>query len=61
MRAFRRIDGTPSMRISPAVGFSRPAMARKVVVLPQPEGPSSVSCSPGRTAKLTPRTAGTLP
>jgi hypothetical protein len=49
------------MRISPAVGCSRPAIARSVVVLPQPEGPSSVSCSPGKTLKLTPRTAGTLP
>ena len=36
-------------------------MARKVVVLPQPDGPSSVSCSPGCTEKLTPRTAGTSP
>ena len=36
-------------------------MARKVVVLPQPDGPSSVSCSPCMTVKLTPRTAGTAP
>ena len=48
------------MRISPAVGCSRPAIARSVVVLPQPDGPSSVNCSPGMTLKLTPRTAGTL-
>ena len=33
----------------------------RVVDLPQPEGPSSVSCSPGGTEKLTPRTAGTSP
>ena len=32
--------------ISPEMGRSRPAMQRKVVVLPQPEGPSSDRCSP---------------
>ena len=35
-------------------------MARSVVVLPQPEGPSSVRCSPAPTVKLTPRTAATV-
>src|SRR5262249_20781839 len=40
---------------------SRPAMARSVVVLPHPEGPSSVNCSPARTWKLTPATTVTLP
>src|SRR4029453_13908644 len=49
------------MRISPEVGRSRPAIARSVVVLPQPEGPSSVRCSPAPTVKLTPRTAMTAP
>ncbi len=43
--AVRRADGDrpttflPPMRISPAVGFSWPAIMRKMVVLPQPEGP----------------------
>ena len=32
-------------------------MARKVVVLPQPDGPSRVRCSPRPTVKLTPFTA----
>ena len=49
------------MRISPDAGCSRPAIARNVVVLPQPDGPSSVSCSAGMTLKLTPQTAGTAP
>ena len=53
--------GLPSMRISPDSGCSSPAMARRVVVFPQPEGPSSVRCSPAATVKETPRTAGTLP
>jgi len=30
------------MRIVPASGRSRPAMQRRVVVFPQPDGPSSV-------------------
>ena len=51
----------PPMRISPDVGRSSPAIARSVVVLPQPDGPSSVRCSPAPTVKLTPRTATTVP
>src|SRR3990170_4217294 len=45
----------------PAVGISSPAMQRKVVVLPQPDGPSSVTVLPGATPKLMPRTAWTVP
>src|ERR1700753_1410696 len=48
----------PPIAISPPVGCSRPATQRKVVVLPQPEGPSSTTISPAGTAKLTPSTAG---
>src|SRR4029077_7637645 len=48
----------PAMLISPSVGCSRPATQRNVVVLPQPEGPSSTTTSPLGTAKLTPSTAG---
>src|SRR6202162_379789 len=48
----------PAMLISPDVGCSRPATQRKVVVLPQPDGPSSTTISPAGTAKLTPSTAG---
>ena len=33
-------------------------MQRKVVVLPQPDGPSSTTISPAATWKLTPSTAG---
>ena len=33
-------------KISPASGVSKPATMRKVVVLPQPLGPSKVSISP---------------
>src|SRR6267154_2172703 len=38
-------------------GNSRPAIIRKVVVLPQPEGPSSTKNSPSRMVKLDSRTA----
>lgn len=36
-------------------------MSRNVVDLPQPEGPSNAANCPGRTAKLTPSTAGSGP
>src|ERR1700730_11481864 len=51
----------PSMLIVPAVGSSSPATQRNVVVLPQPEGPSSTTISPAGTLKLTPSTAGRPP
>src|SRR4051812_12268567 len=48
----------PAMLISPSVGCSSPATQRSVVVLPQPDGPSSTTISPAGTAKLTPSIAG---
>src|SRR5437588_1460110 len=48
----------PAMLMAPPVGCSSPAMQRSVVVLPQPEGPSSTTISPAGTWKLTPSTAG---
>src|ERR1700736_3866515 len=48
----------PAMLISPPVGCSSPATQRSVVVLPQPDGPSSTTISPAGTAKLTPSMAG---
>ena len=51
----------PSTVIRPRSGSSRPATLRSVVVLPQPEGPSRVNISPGRTSKLTSSTARTRP
>ena len=61
MRWAEEYTTCPPMRMVPALGRSSPASARSVVVLPQPEGPSRVNCSPGCTAKLTPRTATTVP
>src|SRR5438105_509137 len=48
----------PAMLMEPEVGCSRPATQRNVVVLPQPEGPSSTMISPAGTAKLMPSIAG---
>src|SRR5260221_6641585 len=48
----------PPIRIVTALGCSKPATQRKVVVLPHPDGPSSVTISPAVTAKLTSSTAG---
>src|SRR5664279_1479856 len=48
----------PAILISPDVGCSSPATQRKVVVLPQPDGPSRTTISPAGTAKLTPSMAG---
>src|SRR5947207_2740802 len=48
----------PAMLMSPEVGCSRPATQRSVVVLPQPDGPSSTTISPAGTTTLTPSIAG---
>ena len=36
----RPMTDWPPMRMSPLVGFSWPAIMRRIVVLPQPLGPS---------------------
>src|SRR4030095_9232042 len=60
----RRLVATttrPAISTSPALGFSKPATMRKVVVLPQPLGPSSVTTSPCSTLNDTLSTAVSLP
>ena len=50
----------PRSRTVPASARSiRPAMFR-IVLLPLPDGPVSATSSPGRTARSTPRSAGTV-
>src|SRR4029450_6277702 len=51
------------MRIAPRFpsGTSIPAIIRKSVVLPEPEGPSSATNSPVSTLKLTPLSAAKSP
>ena len=41
----------PPWTMAPAVWISRPAMARKSVVLPQPEGPRKQTNSPSYTSR----------
>ena len=59
----RPMTGAPAIRTSPCVGFSRPAISRRSVVLPPPERPTtarncpagierSSACSTGRAPKL---------
>src|SRR5438067_1474944 len=50
---------SPPMAISPSVMSSRPAIMRSVVVLPQPEGPTSTTNSLSAMSRSMPRTAGT--
>ena len=50
-----------SKEIAPPVGSSKPATQRSVVVLPQPDGPSSETSSPSATSRSMPFTAATVP
>ena len=51
----------PASSTSPSLGCSKPAIIRRVVVLPQPELPRKEWKAPRRTLKLRPLTACTLP
>ncbi len=51
----------PFISIVPAVGLMNPAIMRNVVVLPQPDGPSSETNSPSCNVRLTFCTAGIVP
>jgi hypothetical protein len=49
------------MKIWPSLAISRPAIIRRVVVLPQPDGPSSVTNLPASMENDTLSTAVTSP
>src|SRR4051794_21759946 len=55
-----RID-VPARLISPAAGATMPMIARRVVDLPAPFGPTSPTSSPRSTRRLRPRTTRTAP
>src|SRR5215469_678727 len=66
MPMLRRCGGSVSTRLSPkliwpASSSAKPAMSRNRVVLPQPEGPSSVKNSPSSILSAISRTARTDP
>src|SRR5688500_6617184 len=52
---------TPSIRIAPRSGRSKPAMTFSKVDLPQPDGPTIATNSPSATSKLTSWTTGSSP
>ena len=52
-------DGAAVERISPAVGARKPAIMFSIVVLPQPEGPTTDTKSPCSTSSETSRIAVT--
>jgi hypothetical protein len=58
MAMFRILGGRwvttwPLMRISPEVGSSMPAIIRRRVVFPQPEGPRRTRNSPSAVSRFT--------
>ncbi len=57
--AARSVTSLPPISTRPLVTASSPAAMRSVVVLPQPDGPSSVTSVPGSTANDTSSTATT--
>ncbi len=59
--AGRSVMSRPPKRIRPASGAVNPAMQRRSVVLPQPDGPSRKKISPPATDALTSSSAVTAP
>src|SRR5438132_3671573 len=55
------VTSSPSSKMRPEVGNSRPAIMRSVVVLPQPDGPRMTKNEPWSTVKSTPLTAVNAP
>src|SRR5215217_2160763 len=51
-RAGSSVTSLPCKITLPVYGISRPAMMRRIVVLPLPEAPSKTSTSPSPTSKL---------
>ena len=57
----RLVIALPPQRISPASGSTKPATAMRIVVLPEPDGPSRVRKVPRSTSSETSSTATALP
>src|SRR5262245_3576401 len=60
-RGVKSLTTLPPIRISPAVGVSRPAIMRRRVVFPEPEGPRKTRNSPSRVSRFTSLTAPSSP
>src|SRR5690554_1139846 len=57
----RSVTSSPPRRICPSVGCSNPAIIRRSVVLPHPDGPRRTRNSPSSDLMSTPSTATTSP
>ena len=57
----RPVMFSPSNSIEPPEGFTRPAIVRRVELLPAPFAPISVTICPAGTSKLMPLTASMPP
>src|SRR3972149_5392994 len=55
------VMSSPSSSTRPSVGCSRPAIIRRSVVFPQPDGPRNEMSLPGGSSRSTPATAVTSP
>ena len=55
------VRSAPSTSTAPRSGWSKPATMRSAVVLPQPDGPSSATSSPGASARSKPSSARAAP
>ncbi len=55
------VRSSPSSAIEPAVGATRPLIARSSVVLPAPLVPSTATVSPGATSRSSPNSTCTRP
>src|SRR4030066_144436 len=55
------VTSSSPMKMRPPVGYSSPAIMRSAVVLPHPDGPSSVTSCPAGISRVTPSTATTVP
>src|ERR1700739_4758292 len=60
-RGARRVTTRPPIRTSPLVGSSSPAIIRRSVVFPEPEGPRKTMNSPSRVRRSTSLTAPGCP
>src|SRR5512144_54782 len=60
-RGDRSFTTLPPIITSPAVGVSRPAIMRRRVVFPEPDGPRKTRNSPSSVARLTSLTAPSSP
>ena len=56
-----RVTSLPASSMLPPSGRSNPAISRSSVVLPEPDGPSSVKNSPGWTVRSVAARAFTSP